>query len=115
MTDLENGNDSASEDDDTDSQVGQTVSIQALTPFQPFVSGTSWSSAQTSPSATCGTIAAVNAFKDLDDEQESDSSMFEALSTWASKVRVKPLKKQRTIRLPDQSIGDNINQTRRLG
>ena len=36
--------------------------------------------------------------------------MFEALSSWASKVHVKPIKNQRTIRLPDQSTGDNINK-----
>ena len=48
--------------------------------------------------------------KDLDDEQECDPSMFEALSSWASKVHVKPIKKQRTLRLPDQSTGDNVNK-----
>ena len=36
--------------------------------------------------------------------------MFEALSTWASKVHVNPVKKQRTIRLPDQSTGDNVDK-----
>ena len=110
MTNFENENDTASEDDNTYSQVGQSFSMQALTPFQPVRSGTSWSSAQTSPSATRGTIAAVNAFKDLDDEHEYDSSICLALSTWASKVHVKPVTKQRTIRLPDRSTGDNINK-----
>ena len=36
--------------------------------------------------------------------------MFEALSTWASNIRVKPIKKQRTSRLPDQSTGDSRNK-----
>ena len=35
--------------------------------------------------------------------------MSEALSTWASKVHVKPIKKQRTIRLLEQPTGDSID------
>ena len=81
MIDNETENDSASEDDDTYSQVGQSFSIQALTPSQNIRNGAGWSSAQTSSSATSGTIAAVNAFEDLDDEQEYDPAMFEALSS----------------------------------
>ena len=110
MTDRGDEDDSASNDDDAYSQVERSFWIKALTPFQPVTRGTHWSSAQTSTSTNRGTIAAVNAFKDLDNEQEYDSSMLEALSTWASKVHVKPLKKQRTIRLPDQSIGDDLNK-----
>ena len=79
MIDNETENDSASEDDDTYSEVGQSFSVQALTPFQPVRNGTSWSSDQPSSSAPRGTIAAVNAFEDLDDKQEYDPSMFEAL------------------------------------
>ena len=51
VIDNETENDSASENDDTYSQVGQSFSIQALTPFQPVRNGTSWSSAQASSSA----------------------------------------------------------------
>ena len=36
--------------------------------------------------------------------------MSEGLSSWASKIHVKPIKNQRTIRLPGQSTGDNINK-----
>ena len=89
VTDREDDDDSASDDDDAYSQVEQAFSIKALTPFQPITKGTNWSSAQTSTSVNRGTIAAVNVFKDLDDEREYDSSMLEALSTWASKVHVK--------------------------
>ena len=40
--------------------------------------------------------------------------MFEALWSWASKVNVEPIKKQRHIRLPDQSTGDSINKIAKL-
>ena len=35
--------------------------------------------------------------------------MFEALSSWASTVHVEPIKTRKTIRLPDQSTGDNVS------
>ena len=44
MTDRGDADDSASDDDDAYSQVEQSFSIKALTPFQPVAKGTSWSS-----------------------------------------------------------------------
>ena len=77
--DNETENDSASEDDDTYSQVGQSFTMHALTPFQPVRNGTSCSSAQTLSSAPSGSIAAANASKDLEGKDEYDPSMSEAL------------------------------------
>ena len=109
MTENDTENDSASGDDDTDSQVGKSSTVHSLTPLRPIRNGTSWPSTQTLSSASHGTIAAVNAFKDLDDDHEYGSSMIEARFSWASEVHVKPIKTRKTINMPYQSNGENIN------
>lgn len=76
--------DSAS-DDDTYSQVGGSFAIRALTQFA-------------SPP-----ITAINRFADLDDAQEYDPGMLQALSTWAHKVHTKSVLKKSPVTDPLQA------------
>ena len=78
--------DSASDDDDSYSQVRGSFAIKAITPFTP------------------APIAAINRFSDLDHTQEYDpqvlqainseydDKMIDAIASWAHKVHVKPSK-----------------------
>ena len=93
VTDIHEADDSASDDDDSYSEVGRSfdiVPVRALTPFKQVTRGTSWSDARVKTSSTAGKLCAVNKYKslELDEDQEYDPDVLNSLSNWASRVHV---------------------------
>ena len=90
---LTESEDTASEDDDSFSQVGGRFNIHAIRPlgFRVIHKGTPWSQAQRAKEPI-GPIASINQFDGIHEGQEYDLKLIDAMNNWADKTVIKPSK-----------------------